>query len=32
MGSDAVNLAGNKIQVLQSELAEHQALSQSTDF
>ena len=32
MGSDAVNLAGNKIQLLQSELAENNALSKSTDF
>jgi NAD(P)-dependent dehydrogenase (short-subunit alcohol dehydrogenase family) len=32
MGSDSFNLAGNKIQVLQTDLTANEALSRSTDF
>ena len=32
MGSDSFNLANNKIQILQGELATNEALSKSTDF
>jgi NAD(P)-dependent dehydrogenase (short-subunit alcohol dehydrogenase family) len=32
MGSDSFNLANNKIQILQKELAANEALSKSTDF
>lgn len=32
MGSDSFNLANNKVQILQGELATNEALSKSTDF